>query len=437
MSKTKLALLVFALAFGVNIVAFLWSKKTFTVDEVKNVWLYELPPTASPLDSYSSLDIGPDQGIIGTLYQPNYLEPATPAKMLLASHQAWDEKSSTFTFDLVAGANYSDNTPIVAADFVSAHEYLVKQIPADFSSTLWHAWRDSKFEAVSPTQLKISFPVQGLKSEERAKFIAQILTHPLSGPIHAKNLAELQKNEKVKGDWISSGPYKVRKWNPKEIILVSRDQFPVMMPAPFFRTLRFQSAPVKNPSCEFMEGKLGEEKPSLEHQELKTSETMHVLWICRSWKDPTRFCADPDLRANLSIALSKNPGTAKGILTNQKVKYRIPFGSDPFRAEFKKLMNDRVQAAGGTIEEVSYFFKPSTDADIELEFVAAPMGEDPKMAETFGLLSTRMGDQAFQQLNLVGEVETFPMSILMKNMKGDTYQKVFLEPDLAEKKLGI
>jgi hypothetical protein len=42
-----------------------------------------------------------------------------------------------------------------------------------------------------------------------------------------------------------------------------------------------------------------------------------------------------------------------------------------------------------------------------------------------------------QNPDLVGIIESYPLQILMKGLKGEAYSKVFLEPDLDEKKLPL
>ena len=52
--------------------------------------------------------------------------------------------------------------------------------------------------------------------------------------------------------------------------------------------------------------------------------------------------------------------------------------------------------------------------------------------------SSRLGvDSASAPPALVGEIARYPVQILMKHMKGEPFSKVFLEPDLDEKKLPL
>ena len=125
-------------------------------------------------------------------------------------------------------------------------------------------------------------------------------------------------------------------------------------------------------------------------------------------------------------------------LASQKLRYRIPFGSDSFRNDVVKKIDTKVKIMGGSVEEISYFFKPSTAADVELLFVVTNSRISDENAKKMAILSSRLG-VAIQQIpeNVVGEFFSYPTQILMKNMKGDVFSKVFLEPDLEEKKIPL
>ncbi|MBC7396698.1 MAG: hypothetical protein H7333_04570 [Bdellovibrionales bacterium] len=436
MSKTKLAVLVFCIAFGLNIFAFVFSKKTFLVEEVKNVWMYELPLSASPLDAYVSLDSGPHQGVVGTLFMPNFLVGEHPLAPLLADQWKWDERSKELFVQLKPGLTYANKEVILPEHFVKSHEFLVKQTDGFTRSPVWNAWATSIYEA-TPNGLKIK--LQKLNEDfDLEKFLSEVLTHPLSGVIHPLNLESLIKGEHPAKNWISSGPYKVRKWNPKEIELVSRDDFPVMMRKEFFRTLKFQSAPVKNPSCEFMQARPGDEKAYNSHVPLETTSKLSIFWICRSFQQEGKFCKDSASRHVLAGLLSGKVPAKPELLKGKKVHYRIPTGSDEYRDEIRAKIENTVRQAGGEVEETSYFFKSSAETDLELEFVFTPSSKNSEdFATSLALLSSRLGPAAKNEPDVVGFIASYPVRILMKNMKGEVFPKVFLEPDLDEKKLPL
>jgi ABC-type transport system substrate-binding protein len=248
MSKTKLALLIMALAFGANTIAFIFSKKTFTVEEVKNLWIYELPVSSSPLDAHVALDLGPHQGIIGTLFKPDHLKSSKGVTPLLAQEWHWIPEKNTLVIKLRPGLRFQNGDPILAVNFIGLRDYLKSRSPELFSSPLWKAWMTAQMRD-SGDGLEIDLGPKGISTDfTMEQFLGEVLTHPLAGAIHPKNLEAMVRGESLGKEWISSGPYKVRKWNPKEITLVSRDDFPIRLPEPFFRTLKFQSAPIKNPS---------------------------------------------------------------------------------------------------------------------------------------------------------------------------------------------
>jgi len=265
-------------------------------------------------------------------------------------------------------------------------------------------------------------------------FLKSILGHPMAGVFHPDNL----KMKEPKKEWISSGPYRVRKWRPKEIVLVSRDDFPVTIPKEFFRTLKFQSAPVKNPSCDFMQAQLGEEKSLDEHRVSPVQQTLHVFWACRSWKESGSFCSNAQNRENFAKILNST-STLSGIsFSPSKLRYRIPFGSDAFRNEIVKKISERMKAANSSVEEISYFFKNSSEADVELLFVVADSRVSLENVSKMAVFSSRFGSvDSASASNLVGEIAQFPIQILMKHIQGEPFSKVFLEPDLEEKKLPL
>jgi|GEM_PF-2266368 len=448
MSKTKLAILVFCVAFGVNGLAFLFSKKTLSIaEESKKVWLYELPPSASPLDAYPSLDLGPQQGVIGTLLKPNFQSAEKAEKetdrevtqTLLADSWTWNAKDRRFTFHLKEHLTYADGTPILAQHFVDTAKWIAPALAARLHTDAkraeaipqWEALAQARWSAPDAHTLVIEWKSLP-RGFEAPKFLKEVLTNPLSGVVHPKNLEALQQGNKITKDWISSGPYKVRKWNPKDIILISRDDFPVILPKRYFRTVNYQSAPVKNPACDYMMAAPGEEKGYEEHRVSAVDEDLHVFWICRSWQQSGTFCANPENRAKFARLIHGDSGLPSDALAGQKVRYRIPTGSDAFRAKIRQQIETGVRALGGTVEETSYFFKPSADTDIELEFVLTPRGAgEAEWARVLAEFSTRLGSPAGDRVpeNLVGEIEANPVNILMKATLGDPFDRVFLLPE--------
>jgi len=435
MSKTKLALLVFCIAFGVNGLAFLLSHKTFMVEETKNVWLYELPLTPSPLDSYVALDIGPHQGVIGTLFRPNHADDHHPLQTLLADRWTWDDRTHVLQVDLKKNLTYGNGDSIRPEHFVRAHEYLIPKLAQFSDESFLGVLKNSIFEA-TPTGLKIT--LNRLPSDfDLEEFLGEALTHPLSGVIHPKNLESLKKGEDLSKSWITSGAYLISKWTAKEIELISRNDFPVGMQKDVIRTLKFQSAPVKNPSCEFLQGRVGDEKTLPEHKMMGTDARVSILWICRSYQQ-NGFCKDPANRKTLAGLISGTVSATPNLLSGRILKYRIPIGSDFFRNAIRERIEQLMKASGGEAQETSYFFKSSHDTDLELEFVETPSSVDlDHFATSLALLSSRFGPDAMQNPDLVGIIESYPLQILMKGLKGEAYSKVFLEPDLDEKKLPL
>lgn len=436
MSKTKLALLVFGIAFGVNLAAFLLSKKAFTVDEVKNVWIYEIPGTASPADAYVAADLGPHQGIIGTLFAPDHLAGNQALSPLLVDTWVWHQDTRTLDLRLKPGLKYQNGDPILPQHFLSFRDYLKEKGVRLGTSGVWADWLGMKAQTTEEG-LRFSFPTAGAQGIDLEQFLAEVLTHPLAGAVHPVNMDRIRAGVRLTKEWISSGPYKVRKWNPKEIVMVSRNDFPVRLPDPFFRTLKYQSAPVKNPACDFLFGKPEEAAVLNDHTRQDTGLELSVFWVCRSFRQQG-VCKDPDVRELISRSLSGVGSIAPDALKGRTVRYRIPVGSDSFRDRIRKQIEERISAAGARVEETSFFFKESSDTDLELEFVVTPGGDLRKeLAPALAALSSRLGIEAGQESHLLGEVEHFPLSVFMKKMKGGIFGKVFLEPDLDEKRMPL
>jgi hypothetical protein len=422
MSKTKLAVLIFAFAFGVNALSFLFTKKAFVVEEVKNVWLYELPLSASPLDSYVAEEFGPHQGIIGTLYQLKESEEWKPSR-----------QGGVLTLRLKSGLTFSNQEPILPEHWKQSLEWTKPYLTQWSTDSYWASYLNAEHQWVSPTEVHFVWKVLP-KDFDVQVFLKSVLGHPMTGVYHPSNL----KLVKPTKDWISSGPYRVRKWKPKEITLVSRDDFVIGMRKGFFRTLKYQSAPVKNPSCDFMQAQPGEEKTLEDHRVVPANQTLHVFWACRSWKTAGTFCANQQNRENFARVMSASE-TPKGVpFAPATVRYRIPFGSDAFRNEIVQKISNNMKSAGGSVEEVSFFFKNSDAADIELLFVVTDSRISSENAVKMANFSSRLGvDSASAPPALVGEIARYPVQILMKHMKGEPFSKVFLEPDLDEKKLPL
>ena len=406
------------------------------VEEVKNVWLYELPLTASPIDSYVALDIGPHQAVIGTLFRPNHLNSEHALQTLLADTWTWDNQQKRLDVKLKKNITYGNGDAITSEHFVKAHEFIKTKLGSFASDSLFGILRDSTF-AATPDGLSITFAK--LPADfDLENFLKEALTHPLSGVIHPKNLEGLKAGVSITKDWITSGAYLVSSWKAKEIELISRSDFPVGMMKDVLRTIKYQSAPVKNPSCEFLQARVGDERTMQDHKAMDSDSRESVLWVCRSFHQDGTFCKDPANRKTLAGLISGSIQPTPELLAGKTLRYRIPFGSDAFRNAIRERLTNLMTASGGKVDETSYFFKNSKDTDLELEFVTAPNSDDPTAtAMSLARLSSRLGSDAAQEPDLVGIIESFPLQILIKDKGGEPYSKLFLDPELDEKKLPL
>ena len=145
MSKSKLALLVFALAFGVNIVAFVFSKKAYVIEELKNVWLYELPLTASPLDAYVGVDFTPQHGVIGTLAHVSDQYEFKAGK---------GKEPSVLRINLKEGLSFSNGDPITTKDWMDTRAWALTYVRHWSADPMWDAYAkaDMSFPSVNQAQ---------------------------------------------------------------------------------------------------------------------------------------------------------------------------------------------------------------------------------------------------------------------------------------------
>ncbi len=407
------------------------------------VWLYELPLTASPLDAGVASDFGPAQGIIGTLVRPGTGVGSLPLEGEIAKSWEWDSVNQTVQFHLNPDLTFQDGTRIRAEHFVKTAEW-IKHEMGPFRKNLgpdWIAWLDSEYKTSSvPTELQVKFPAQGV-IQNPSLFLGLIFGNVLTGAIHPTNLAALQAGVAITQGWISSGPYRIRKWNPKEVILISRNDFSIGMSGGIYRILKYQSAPVINPAADFLQAIATEGPLSPEHTVQAQPLQLFSFWICRSWKEPHSVCADESTRAALGLALnSAQPVTNAQLLAGKKVRYRIPVGSEAFREGIKKRIQEQVSRAGGAPEEISFFFKNSDAADLEIQFVSVPKTFGEGYASMLSRLSSRL-HHATEEPHLNGLVMSFDQSIQWKGESVasplEVFKKVFLTPDMTDKKINF
>lgn len=439
MSKSKLALLIFCGAVGINIIAFVFGHKAWLIEENKTIWLYELPASASPLDSGVATDIGPSQAIQGTLIRPGSADHGTEIAGELAKDWAWDSYNHSLTFHLNPEIKFQDGSNITAQQMVDSAKFIQEKLTpykSILSSAEWLAWLTSNYKAINDQTLEIKFST-ATTSKNVDILLRDVFTQSLTGIIHPTNLLDLKAGKKVDSSWISSGPYLVRKWRAKEVILVSRVDYPIGLDHRFFRVIKYQSAPVINPAAHFLQALEAEPEVSDEHSKQAKDSELHIFWICRSWKDAGSFCADEPARTTLAKIIS---GEKNLSLAGKTVRYRIPAGTEAFREKIAKQIQEKVTLAGGAAKEVSYLFKNSNDADIELEFIVTKKGAGSGYAELLARISGRLGEAGMQP-NLLGKIDVFPLNIQFKGSMVDgpyeAFKRAFTEPDLGDKRLEL
>lgn len=423
MSAKRLGILVFVLAFGLNLVGFFFFGRLKAFEDTRSIWLPELPKTAAPWDAQSSIMSGPAQGLVGTLARPD-------GGTYLADTWDWNPLQRTLQVRLRDGLTYSTGEPIVAADFVDTRSYLHAELlkigftPEQFPEK-FRVWDNAKVEVLT----------QGLKIQFKQDVDpVSVLSSVWSGVLHQSNrLPGFVVLDPAK--WVSSGPYIVRKWKPKEVILASRKDFPGSLRTNQFRTVRMSAASVRNPSADLVSTGPTESEMTSEHQKLIGNfGFVHALAICRSYAKEGSVCQDPALARALKDALLGQSPVPSGIFTGHTIAYRIAPGAETFRTTIPKEIERIAVAGGGVPKALSSIFDPAEAADLELSFVVTS-DEDPLEASRLAVLGARLNQSVTstgtgltleQRLTRVIPLAVYQQSYQMKRKSGLPFTDVFV-----------
>ncbi len=423
MSAKRLGILVFVLAFGLNLVGFFFFGRLKAFEDTRSIWLPELPKTAAPWDAHASWMSGPAQGLVGTLAKPD-------CGGYLAETWDWDPLHYTLRVRLREGLTYSTGEAILPSDFLATRDFLRAELlkigfaPSQFPEA-FRAWEQAKVE-VNARDLKIEF-------RGNVDPVA-VLSSVWTGVLHEKNrVPGLVVPEPSK--WISSGPYIIRKWKPKEVILASRKDFPGSLHANQFRTVRMSAASVRNPSADLVTTGPDEAEMTSEHQKLIGNfGFVHAIAICRSHAVATRVCQDPKMARALKDALLGISPIPPGLLHGKTIAYRIAPGAEDFRTSFPKEIQRVTLAGGGTAKELSSIFDPVESADLELSFVVTA-DDDVLEASRIAALGMRFNQAVLPEgsvltledrLTRVIPVAVYRQSYQMKRKSGLPFTDVFL-----------
>lgn len=452
MTKTKFAIFVFALAFGLNIFAFVFFRKNWQIEENKTVWLYELPKTPLVFDSGHGVEFSPQQALIGTLFVPPSIdgEALRRPEQRLAKSFSLSQNRKELIIELGPQARYENTDPILVSHWIESWNWVRPQLEgySDLGQE-WESWIRAELKAEEdstnrPAVQKLVLRwANGLnQTVSPEKLVMTVLSHPLSGVIHPDNLEALKRlgrNAMKPTDWISSGAYRIRKWRPKEIVLFSREGDTYGIEKGYFRVLKFQSAPVKNPSAHYLQARATDAAVSDEHRVQKTGNVLNAFWICRSWKEAGTICNNAEHRKKIYEVLQGKEGAlGSEYLKGLSVRVRIPEGSEVFREELKAAIHHKIEAAGGSVKPVSFFFENSEDADIELMFTSVVGESSNGFAPMLVMLNSRM-QASSNEANLFGKLGQFELAAQAKEYYGKLpvsfYSLVFISTDLNEHKM--
>jgi hypothetical protein len=399
MSAKRLGILIFVLGFGLNLIGFFFFGRLKAFEDTRSIWLPELPKTAAPWDSGASRMSGPAQGLVGTLARPD-------GGPHLGETWDWSPVTATLKVRLRPGLTYSTGEPIEASDFLRTREYLKKELLA-----VGYAKEDFPIEFKRWVEAEVTVLGQELSIQfQGAVDPVAVLSSAWTGVLHPKNQTPgmLIQNPK---DWISSGPYIIRKWKPKEVILASRKDFPGSLGSNRFRTVRMSAPSVRNPSSDLVSTGPMDAEMTSEHQKLIGNYGfVHVLAICRSINRVGSVCNDSKLAQSLKNAVLKNRSIPENLFAGKKIAYRIAPGAEEFRVSFPNLLQVLAKQGGGQAVELSSIFDPVEDADLELSFVVT--GGNEARETTEALLLAAVGSR----FNQPSSLQFLPLSERLKRI---------------------
>ncbi len=377
MSKKWLFLGLLAATFIVNGLGFFLSKQGFVLNESKTIWISEMPETPWPWDAQGTVMLKPSLGCVGGL-----LVPGTSRGMLT---REWKHTGKESTFRLRADWRAGDETLLSAPLYLEGQNLLRKkylehlsELKADPSPirsqvekrTVWDSWWSAKFEAMSDQEVKITLD-QSLDADSAAR----ILSHPVWGWYAQQNFKTDFQKEGFTA-WVSTGVYSVRKWRRKEIHLASRNGVGDFMPQNVFRQIKFQSAPVVNPAVDFIEAdqreQLSGKYTPADLGVFSGLSELEVGWVCRSRLSSGSVCADQVVAETMRDILStriSGGGMDLPMQSARRVRFRIAEGSGDYRHLAVSGL-EKLKKVGFNLDAISYFFKNSADADLELAFQA-------------------------------------------------------------------
>ncbi len=449
MSANKMFFGLFVLFFGANVVGIVYFGKNKPLEEAKTIWLYELPKTPAPWDGMVSLEYGPTQALVGTLALPGssknqvgyYLAQSirgAGTESAAGGGASGADKSSAAKNEtevlIPAGLTFTNGHPITAESFIQSRDLILAQVQA-----LGYALKDIPLvirpfygATLSSTAATVSAGVEKgstvltIRWNEVPTDVFQTLSHPWTGAVHPSNISPGLAVKDPK-EWVSSSAYRVRKWRPKEKVLASRNDFKPGLPITLFRTLKFLTAPVKNPSAAVLPAAFGE--IPLEKSFIPRNRPMgfyQILWICRSWSQAGRPCAERLQTSSVKAApdlLPSRPG--------EELVTRIADGAEKFRGEFRNALGVKWTAAGGKFTANSSVFSKPEDADLEYLFLHTISnsveesrffaGFSSRLRSADGRLPTRE-----QMLRLSDRVHSFQADDQLKEATGDPFLKVVL-----------
>ncbi len=151
--------------------------------------------------------------------------------------ERWDVSPDglVYTFHLRAGAEWSNGTPLTAADFVTSYQrILTPSLAADYASMLYilqgaeayHKGANQDFSRVG-----VSAPgaqTLRLALEHPAPHFLTLLAHPAWGPVPVSVIAQYGRADQRGNPWtrperiVTNGPFVLKKWTPNQVLVVEK-----------------------------------------------------------------------------------------------------------------------------------------------------------------------------------------------------------------------
>jgi oligopeptide transport system substrate-binding protein len=332
----------------------------------------------------------------------------------------------TWTFHLRSG-RWSDGTPVVAKDFVSAWQRLLDpRTGARAAQMLWIVKNSQAISAgrLPPEKLGIAAPDSAtvtVRLEHPAPYLPELLTQPAALPLPPTAI----RNGVRTNGYISNGPYVLKSWVPNDrVTLVKNPRFYDAPKVKIETVNYFPTADTQAALRRFRAGELDMQTPLPSAQIPFLKQTMpralHILpslalsYIAINLRDPA--LKDIRVRRALNLVYDREAVTQKVLKLGERAAYayvppnmtgyadgpQLDFKSQPYAARLaqaRKLMQD----AG---------FGPFNK--LRLTYATTGNPDSRRLAAVFQAMA--------RQIYVSVRITTMDYAILLRDMRRGQYQ---------------